>query len=82
MKKDKLYFSKILHPDKGKIGYFGKYQYIFKKDNIEISLILLINNILPVWEIFCLKGGAFEDVERFETKNEALKQIKKYLKIK
>ena len=61
----------------------GKYQYICSSKKGKISLIKLINYFLnnkDLYEIYCLKGALFEDVERFKTKKEAEKQIKKYLK--
>jgi len=60
----------------------GKYQYIYKTEKGEISLVLFknyFNDGKDFWEIYCLNGKLFEDVERFATKIEAEKQIKKYL---
>ena len=61
---------------------FGKYQYIYTSDKGEISLIKLINYFRDgkdLWEIYCLDGGLFQDVERFDTKKEAVVKTKKYL---
>lgn len=61
---------------------FGKYQYIYTSGKGEISLIKLINYYRDgkdLWEIYCLEGSLFEDVERFNTKKEAVVEIKKYL---
>lgn len=61
---------------------FDKYQYIYKSEKGEISLVLLKNYFKKgenFWEIYCLEGKLFQDVERFGTKKEAEKQIKKYL---
>ena len=64
---------------------FGKYQYIYTSDRGEISLIKLIDydrDGKDLWEIYCLEGGLFEDVERFNTKKKAVVEIKKYLNCK
>jgi len=61
---------------------FGKYQYIYTSKKGEISLIKLINYFRDgkdLWEIYCLEGGLFQDVERFDTKREAVVQVKSYL---
>jgi len=61
---------------------FGKYQYIYTSDKGVISLIKLINYFRDgkdLWEIYCLEGKLFEDVERFDTKKEAVVKTKKYL---
>lgn len=61
---------------------FGKYQYIYASNKGEISLIKLINYFgdgKDLWEIYCLGGSLFEDVERFSTKKEAVVEIKRYL---
>ena len=64
------------------LGMFGKYQYICKSKKGEISLIHIRTSIRPsprVWEILCMVGNLFEDVERFPTKKEAMKRIKELL---
>jgi len=61
----------------------GKWQYIYESERGEISLIELPNYLLDnktLWEIYCLKGGLFDDVERFSSKKEAEKHIKELLK--
>jgi hypothetical protein len=62
---------------------FGKYQHIFSSEKGVISLILLKNYSLfdkqDFWEIYCLEGNLFEDTERFDTKEEAIKRIKEFL---
>jgi len=57
--------------------YFGKWQYIFREKGMEISLVRLWDIFRKVWfwEIFCIKGDLFEDVERFRTKKEAEERI-------
>ena len=59
----------------------GRYQYIYSSKKGEISLIKLVYFLdgKDYYEIYCLKGNLFEDVERFDTKKEAEKVIKKYL---
>lgn len=62
---------------------FGKYQYLYESDKGRISLISLPNYLRLdeiLWEIYCLDGNLFEDVERFKTKKEAVKRIKELLK--
>ena len=59
---------------------FGKFQYIFTKNKKEIDLILIKtyrDNF--EWEIYS-NEKIFEDVERFQTKEEAFKKICDYLK--
>lgn len=61
---------------------FGKYQYIYTSGKGKISLIKLINYFRDgkdLWEIYCLEGELFDDVERFDTKKEAVITIKNYL---
>ena len=62
---------------------FGKYQYIYQSKKGEISLVLFLNyygNNKDFWEIYCLKGNLFKDVERFDTQKEAEKRIKRISK--
>jgi hypothetical protein len=64
---------------------FGEYQYIYSSDKGVISLIQLINYYRDgrdgkdLWEIYCLRGDLFEDVERFDTRREADFYIREYL---
>jgi len=61
---------------------FGEFQYIYSDKGKKISLVQLnglFNNVF-FWEIFCLEGNLFEDVERFETKELADKRIKELMK--
>lgn len=63
--------------------YLGKYQYIYKNKKGKISLIEFSNLLQDgktMWEIYCIEGGLFEDVERFKTKKEAEKRIRELLK--
>ena len=62
------------------MGMFGKYQYICSSKNGEISLVYIQTYRKEMeWEILCLKGGLFEDVERFPTKKKAMIRIKELL---
>lgn len=61
---------------------FGKYQYIYSSSKGVISLIELKNYFRDgkdLWEILCLEGKLFDDVERFDSKEEAEVRIKNLL---
>lgn len=61
---------------------FGKYQHIFSSEKGKISLVLLKDYLFDgrdTWEIYCLEGKLFEDVERFDTKEEAKKRVRELL---
>lgn len=61
----------------------GKYQYIYSSNKGEISLVRLADYIIEsidFWEIYCLKGDLFDDVERFKSKKEAERRIFELLK--
>ena len=61
----------------------GKYQYIYSTEKGKISLIVLpdyFHDGIDLWEIYVLEGKFFDDVERFGTKEEAVKRIKSLLK--
>jgi hypothetical protein len=59
---------------------FEKYQYFYTSKKGKISLIQFSNNLLLYspynWEIYCLEGNLFEDVERFKTQKDAEKRIR------
>ena len=60
----------------------GKYQYIYTTDKGQISLVELkdyFRDGKDLWEIYSLKGDLFEDVERFDSKEEAEIKIKEIL---
>ncbi len=60
----------------------GKYQYIYTSDLGKISLVELpdyFRDGKDLWEIYCLEGDLFEDVERFDSQKEGEKQAKEYL---
>lgn len=66
-------------------GWCGKYQYICTSDDESkrISLVHIDVGLSPhrwVWEIYCLRGAMFEDVERFKTKKQAMIMIRGLLK--
>jgi hypothetical protein len=60
----------------------GNWRYILSSHKGKISLISLPNYFMDgktLWEIYCLSGNLFEDVERFDTKEEAEKRIEELL---
>lgn len=60
----------------------GKWQYIYSSKKGKISLVELPNYFLDgytFWETYSLEGDLFEDIERFETKEDAEEVIRKYL---
>lgn len=60
----------------------GSTQFIYSSKKGEISLISLPNynrDGTTEWEIYCLKGDIFEDIERFETFEKARKKCGVYL---
>jgi len=63
---------------------FGADRHTYSSDKGRISMVLLKNYFLNgrnFWEIYCLEGNLFEDVERFNTIEEAEQQVAKYLKV-
>lgn len=63
--------------------YFGHHQFIYKRfDNI-ISLVEIKAGLGDnwLWEIYCIEGGLFEDVQRFASKQDAEDRIMAYLKL-
>lgn len=61
---------------------FGKYHHIFSSEKGKVSLIYLLNYLLDgrnTWEIYCLEGDLFEDVERFDSKKDAMRRIREVL---
>ena len=70
--------------DSGKVfrKLVSKWQYIYTSEKGRISLVRFLNYFHEghnFWEIYSLEGNLFEDVERFDTKKDAEKQIEKYL---
>ena len=61
----------------------GKYQYIASNEKgHEISIVELPNHLrdgVTLWEIYCLEGELFDDIERYDSLDEAIEQSKKYL---
>lgn len=60
----------------------GKYQYIYTSTKGKISLVELPNYFhdnQDLWEIYSLEGNLFDDVIRFDTKEEAEVKIKEFL---
>jgi len=63
-------------------GYNLTFQYRiwrYKSEKGEISLVSPSWLTFFKWEIYCIKGNLFEDVERFSTKQEAEQRIKELL---
>jgi hypothetical protein len=67
--------------------YIGKWQYIYTNSKGWISLIKIPESLTTrkgtprhLWEIHCLKGNLFKDVERFYTRREAESRIENRLK--
>src|SRR5438105_4627801 len=62
------------------VGMFGRWQYIYTGAKGRISLVELhtLYRSAP-WEIYCLEGELFEDVERFNTKDEAEERVKELM---
>ncbi len=66
--------------------FVGKWQYVYWNEKGKISLVKLFGHrfncqdmTTPIWEIYCLRGDFFEDIERFDTKRDAVKRIKGFL---
>ena len=61
---------------------FGKYQYIYSNRKGKISLVWIMTGLKGrrVWEICCLNGDMFNNLERFGLKKDAVKRIMEYLK--
>lgn len=60
----------------------GKWQYIFSSKKGQISMVKFLNYFHDgdnFWEIYCLQGNFFDDVERFKTQKQARAHIKKLL---
>jgi hypothetical protein len=79
--------SKLYKKIKGlgsiRASFVGEFQYFYFNENGKISLISLPSYFeegVTLWEIFCLEGNLFDDVERFSSKKEAEKRIKELLK--
>lgn len=78
-------YKKLFLESKGNPnGYFGKYQYFYSSNVGDISLIKLLDYGVygigggDIWEIYS-NDKIFRDVERFKTKKEAVKRIKRLL---
>jgi len=61
--------------------YVGRWQWVYEKDCKKISLV---NCLYPsrnsnIWEIYCLEGAVFPDVEWFNTKKDAEGRIEQLL---
>jgi hypothetical protein len=60
----------------------GKEQFVCSSKYGKISIIQLKGMVYvgETWEIYCLDGDLFEDIERFNTFEEAKAKCKVYLK--
>ncbi|HEY5631636.1 MAG TPA: hypothetical protein VIR31_05875 [Nitrososphaeraceae archaeon] len=68
--------------DKDVRQMFGKYHYIFSSEKGKISCIELKNYLIDrddFWEICCIKGDLFSDVERFDTFVDAKRRCQELL---
>ena len=62
--------------------FIGKYQYLFSSEKGVISCIELLDYFmdgLDLWEIHCNEGDLFEDIERFESFEEAKERCRELL---
>ena len=80
LEESKVTVEQRIHPGWHKTipEIIGKHQYIYSSDKGKISLVLLPNYFhdeIDLWEIYSLEGELFEDVERFESKEEAEERI-------
>jgi hypothetical protein len=60
----------------------GEFQYVYSSKKGAISMVEFLNYFNDgknFWEIYCLEGNLFEDVERFPTKEKAIGRITKLL---
>ena len=76
---DEFMLSKGLDPS----PLIGKYQYIYSSEKGKISLVELpdyFKDGKTLWEIYSLEGDLFEDIERFDSKEEAENTIEELLK--
>ncbi len=65
-------------------GIFGKYHHTFWSRKGKISMIRMKNCMKKgddFWEIYCLKGKLFEDTERFDKREDAMKRITELLEV-
>lgn len=53
--------------------------YRYKTDKAEVSMLLPCTGTNGLFEIFCIEGNLFSDIERFATKEEAEKRIERLL---
>ena len=70
------------YPEEFRNHIISKWHYLYSSKKGEISLIELIDyfpDSKNIWEIYDQGVNLFDDVERFATKKEAEKRIKKLL---
>ena len=54
--------------------------YRYKTDKGEISMLTPCRATMGTFEIYCIDGGLFDDIDRFKTLEEAENRINKLLK--
>jgi len=62
------------------LALFGMRQWIYESEKGKISLVSPSWVTGGQWEICCLEGDLFDDVERFPTKEEAEERIRRLLR--
>lgn len=62
-----------------KITQYGAKQKIFSSPKGKISLVFPNTYTMNQYEIYCLEGELFDDIERFETEEEARERSEKLL---
>jgi hypothetical protein len=61
---------------------FGQWQYLYESDKGMMDAVFLPNYFMDgkdFWEIYCQKGNLIEDIERYDTLEEAEKRIEELL---
>lgn len=69
--------KKIVPNDSG--NYFGFTNYLYESNKGTISLITPSIISMELYEIYCIKGELLEDIERFDTLDEAEERINQLL---
>lgn len=81
----KIKVEKKLHNlhrgDGEKMKSIGDYQYVYSSNNGIITLTEFFSSPGDrFWQIYCVNGNLFDDIERFSTKEKAEERIIKLLK--
>ena len=92
--KNEIHIEKRVHPvwttyekvDKETFMQYGpsigKYQYIISSPKGKISVVELpdyFHNGVTFWELYCLEGDHFDDIDKFHSYKEAEQTARKYL---